>query len=82
MIKLPKRVFPIIINGVLSLILYLLYVYFYDQITPSYYSAFGSSLQVGTSMLFIAYFFSVVILVCQLIVFGISLLAKFIGLES
>lgn len=82
MIKLPKRVFPIIINGVLSLILFLLYLYYYNQITPNYYSAFGSSLQVGTSMLFIAYFFSVVILVCQIIVFAISLLAKFIGLES
>ena len=80
--KLNKTHAGLIINVIAIVIFYLLYLQILASLTPADLTAYGSTIQWEGSMLYIAFVFSVVALIMQIIIFLLKKLAVFIGLES
>ena len=80
--KLNKVYLGLLINVIAVVVFYLLYLDILASITPADLTAFGSVIQWEGSMSYIAFVFSVVALIMQIIIFLLRRLAVFIGLEN
>ena len=81
-LKINRTYFGLAVNVVISIILYLTYLDIYNSITTKELTAFGSPIQFWGSMVFVAYVFSVVILILQVIIFALKKLAVLLGLTD
>ncbi|EQB69162.1 hypothetical protein [Cuniculiplasma divulgatum] len=80
--KLNKVYLGLLINVLAVVLFYLLYLDILASITPADLTAFGSAIQWEGSMSYIAFVFSSVALIMQIIIFLLRKLAIFIGLEN
>ncbi len=81
-IKLNGVYVGLLINVIAIVVFYLIYLDILASITPTDLTAFGSAIQWEGAMSYIAFVFSVVALIMQIIIFLLKKLAVFIGLES
>ncbi|MCL4345113.1 MAG: hypothetical protein M1496_01970 [Candidatus Thermoplasmatota archaeon] len=70
------------LNAIISLLLYLVYQDIYNSITTKELTAFGSPIQIDGSMAFVAFVFSIVTLILQVIIFALKKLAIVLGLTE
>lgn len=82
MLGVKRDLLGIGLSSSIFVVLYLLYLYYLSQITGAQLSSFGSSLQVGTSLLYILAIFTLVVVIMQIIILGLKQLAKFLKLDS
>ncbi len=81
-VKINKTYFGLILNAIISLLLYLTYTDIYNSITTKELTAFGSAIQWEGSMAYVAYVFSIVTLIMQVIIFLLKKLAIVLGLTG
>lgn len=81
-LKINRTYFGLALNAFISIILYLAYLDIYNSITTKELTAFGSPIQFWGSMVFVAYVFSVVTLILQVVIFALKKLAVLLGLTE
>ena len=79
---IKRDLFGIALSSSIFVVFYLLYLYYLSHITGAQLSSFGSTLQVGTSLLYILAIFSLVVVIMQIIILGLKQLAKFLRIDS
>ncbi len=80
--KINRIYAGLLINVVAIVVFYLLYLYILASLTPIDLTAFGSTIQWEGAMSYVAFVFSVVALIMQIIIFLLRRFAVFIGLEN
>ncbi len=80
--KINRTYLGFIINGVVSLLLYLTYIDIYNSITTKELTAFGSPIQIEGSVAYVCFVFSIVTLILQVVIFLLKKLAILLGLTE
>jgi hypothetical protein len=81
-LKVNRTYAGLILNAVISLVLYIVYLDIYNSITTKELTAFGSSIQWGGSMAYVAFVFSIVTLILQMVLLALKKLAVVLGLTE
>jgi hypothetical protein len=76
-----KTYLGFIINAIVIVVFYSLYLEIVASLTPADLTAYGSVIQWEGAMSYIVFVFAVVALIMQIIIFLLKRLAVFIGLE-
>ena len=81
-IKYKKNLVFILANFIEIIIVYLVYTYLVNSLTPYDLTSFGSAIQWESSMAYIAYIFSIVAIIVQFIILALKIVADRLGLEG
>lgn len=81
-LKINRTYLGLILNAIISLVLYMIYLDIYNSITTKELTAFGSTIQWGGSMTYVAFVFSIVTLILQIVLFALKKLAVVLGLTE